>query len=96
MCVLYILCHYYLVYTAYCIYVYITNCLYLIGENYILMKKKNKIIACEECGKRTSNFYPVFINKGKAYKCVECFENGIRRGSKIYQLGSSKNNYEKK
>ena len=59
------------------------------------MTGKNKTIKCEECEKETTNFYPVFTNKGRAYKCAECYENGVRRGTRIYQLTSNKNNYEK-
>jgi hypothetical protein len=55
-----------------------------------------KAKTCEECSTKTTNYYPVFTNKGKAYKCAECFENSIRRGNRIYQLSNSKNNYEKR
>ena len=59
------------------------------------MTGKIKTIKCEECQDETTNYYPVFTNKGRAYKCAECYENGIRRGTRIYQLTSNKNNYEK-
>lgn len=59
------------------------------------MNGKIKTIKCEECQDETTNYYPVFTNKGRAYKCAECYENGIRRGTRIYQLTSNKNNYEK-
>ena len=56
---------------------------------------KIKVVRCEECNTKTTDFYPIFLNKGKAYKCAECFENSIRRGTRIYQLSNAKNNYEK-
>ncbi len=55
-----------------------------------------KVIKCEECSTKTTDYYPVPTNKGKAYICKECYENGIRRGSKMYQLNTEKNNYERK
>lgn len=56
---------------------------------------KKKKVKCEDCEKRTDNYYPIFTNKGKAFKCAECWENGIRRDSKIQKLTCEKNTYKR-
>ena len=53
--------------------------------------KKFTTIKCEECKNDTTNYYPVFTNKGRAYKCAECYENAIRRGSRIFQTTTVNN-----
>ena len=55
-----------------------------------------KTVQCDECFKKTTDYYPVPTNKGKAHRCKECYENSIRRGAKMYQLNTEKNNYERK
>ena len=45
-----------------------------------MIKKKKK---CIDCGKRTSDYYTVHINKGKIYKCVECYEVSMLRENRM-------------
>ena len=37
--------------------------------------KKTKV--CVDCEQKTKNYYPVSTNKGKIYKCAECYELNI-------------------
>ena len=50
-------------------------------------KSVEKKIQCIDCGKKTAKYYTVATNKGKIYKCDECYELGIirshRNASKI-------------
>lgn len=57
--------------------------------------QKKKKVRCEECQKRTNDYYPIFTNKGRAFKCVECWENSIRRDINIKKLTCEKNSYRK-
>lgn len=57
--------------------------------------QKKKKVRCEECQKRTDDYYPIFTNKGRAFKCVECWENSIRRDINIKKLTCEKNSYRK-
>jgi NAD-dependent SIR2 family protein deacetylase len=59
------------------------------------MTKQMKIIQCEDCKKQTTNFYPIQINRGRIYKCSDCYENSIRRSIRIYNLGNNKNEKDK-
>ena len=42
-------------------------------------KSVEKKIQCIDCGKKTSNYYTTSTNKGKIYKCDQCYELGIVR-----------------
>lgn len=59
------------------------------------MTKPIMVIQCEDCKRQTTNFYPIQINRGKIYKCAECYENSIRRSLRIYNMGSNKNDKDK-
>lgn len=56
---------------------------------------EKKIVQCSECQKETDDWYPIFTNKGKNYKCKNCYENSIRRSSKFFQTDQENNKVEK-
>ena len=36
------------------------------------MAKDNKV--CDACGKETNDWYPIRTNKGRSFRCAECYE----------------------
>ena len=46
------------------------------------MSIKKQYIKCLDCGKKTDDFYPLPSNRGKLYKCKNCYELSLSRGSR--------------
>jgi hypothetical protein len=46
------------------------------------MNKNRQIIECIDCEKKTSDFYQIANNRGKLYKCKQCYELGLTRSSR--------------
>lgn len=47
------------------------------------MSNKVLIVTCAECERKTSKFYPIPTNKGKIYKCDDCYELDMTRSMRI-------------
>lgn len=48
------------------------------------MTKKIEKVKCEQCDLETIDYYPILINRGKIFMCAECYENNIRRSTRIF------------
>jgi hypothetical protein len=46
------------------------------------MDKKLQIIECIDCGVKTNDFYLIPNNRGKLYKCKNCYELSLCRNSR--------------
>lgn len=46
------------------------------------MDKKLQIIECIDCGVKTNDFYLIPNNRGKLYKCKQCYELSLSRNSR--------------
>lgn len=46
------------------------------------MSRDKKQVKCVDCNRKTENFYLVPNNRGKVYKCKECYELSLARGSR--------------
>lgn len=55
-----------------------------------MMTKEIKRVKCESCSEETNNYYPILINRGKIFMCCECYENSIRRSTRIFTNPSNK------
>jgi len=55
-----------------------------------MMTKEVERVECESCSEQTIDYYPIFINRGKIFMCAECYENSIRRSTRIFTSQSNK------
>jgi NAD-dependent SIR2 family protein deacetylase len=46
------------------------------------MSDDKQCVKCLECGQKTKDFYLVPNNRGKVYKCKDCYELALSRGSR--------------
>ena len=71
---------------CYILYVIIYTCNisfpYPTGEKGIKMREKRQKIKCVDCGIKTDDFYPIPNNRGKLYKCKDCYELSLTRSSR--------------
>jgi len=47
-----------------------------------MVKSKKRKIKCVDCSKKTTNYYGVSTNKGKIFRCNECYELNIARSTR--------------
>jgi len=52
------------------------------GEKIIFMNKKRKKQICIDCDEVTRDYYPMSTNRGKIYRCANCYELWLTRSTR--------------